>query len=99
MFLGRLELVGGPEDGRIHSVNFRLDLTHLTNCFDKLDEFFWNAFPDFSAEVEAHEELSVVTASGLVDGLQVRLQIHAAAPETCDPGLRVLPDGEVELLP
>lgn len=99
MFLGRLELVGGPDDGRIHPVNFRLDLSRLTDCFDQLEELFWNAFPDFSPQVEEHQELSVVTASGQVDGLQVRLQVHAAAPEACDPGLRILPDGEVELIP
>jgi hypothetical protein len=93
VFLGKMELVGGAQDGAAVPVNFRFDLRGLMSIFDELTSIQWNAFPDCCAYQDDVLDLSFISAEGLVGGQPVIVQIHAGPPETATPALRQHADG------
>lgn len=94
LFLGTVEIVGGPRDGQVHPVNFQFDLAGLGQHFERLDLFRWNAFPNDSSCLDSVTTLdSFITVEGVVNGEVIRLDIQALPPETCNPALRQYEDG------
>jgi hypothetical protein len=98
LFLGEHEVVGGPDDGHMRPVNFRFNLTELTSSLDKVEEIFWNAFPNSHVCYDAMADLSFLTIVGITAGQKIRLQLHASPPDTIGPALREYPDGRMELV-
>lgn len=96
MYLGRNELVGGPQDGRQIPMSFELDLEQLQTHFADVDEFCWSVFPADGEDIQ--EDQSFVTVSGLVADNRVRLHVFAAAPHEVAPAMRTHHhDGRCEL--
>ncbi len=98
LFLGEHEMIGGADDGRMQAVNFRFDMTPLYHSFTQIDAFHWNAFPNSHVCFEDSTDLSFMTIDGIVNQTRVRLQIHAAPPETVGPSLKQYQDGRVEIV-
>ena len=98
IFLGETELVGGAEDGRLLPVNFRFDVTGITNQFDTVEAIHWNAFPNSPVETEVPSDLSFMTISGTIQKAAVLLQLHATPPNPIGPALRQHSDGRMELV-
>lgn len=96
MYLGRNELVGGPQDGRQVPMSFELDLEQLQTFFVDVDEFCWTVFPSDGDDID-HDQ-SFVTVSGLVAGNRVRMHVFAVAPQEIAPAMRTYHgDGRCEL--
>lgn len=98
MFLGEHEIVGGAMDGHMQAVNFRFNISDFYQRFDSIEAFHWNAFPNSHVCFEDSTDLSFMTVDGIVNGSQIRLQIHAAPPETVGPALKQHQDGRVEVV-
>lgn len=98
MFLGEHEVVGGADDGRSHSINFRFDVTRIFNFFESVEGIYWNAFPNTSPSGDPGEEFSFLTVAGTVEASPVQLQIHPTPPLAVGPAMRRYSDGRVELV-
>ena len=96
MYLGRNELVGGPEDGRQVPMSFDLDLEQLQTHFADVDEFTWSVFPADGEDIV--DDQSFVTVSGLVEDNRVRMHVFAVAPQEVAPAMKTYQsDGRCEL--
>ncbi len=94
LFLGRLEVVGGPEDGVARNLNFQMELLPILKLYDEVHRCVWSALPDVqSAEEEGQPEHSFVEISGLTNGQQMTLRLLGQPPRNRQPGLRQYPDG------
>lgn len=98
LFLGEHEQVGGADDGRLRTVNFRFDLRQLQAEFDSLSGLYWNAFPNSHVCFSESTDLSFLTVEGTIAGEQLRLQIHAGPPDGVGPAMRQHLDGRLELV-
>lgn len=98
IFLGEYEVVGGANDGRMFPVNFRFNIQHLAEQFDRVDAIHWNAFPNHPAESEQTTDLSFLTVKGDVMGETVLLQVLATPPSPIGPAIRQHLDGRMELV-
>lgn len=98
MFLGELEMVGGADDGRATSVNFRFDINALYEIFDRVETLCWNAFPNSHVVNESDRFDSFLTLEGVAQGERISVQVHAHPPETVGPALRHHRDGRLELV-
>lgn len=98
LFLGEHELVGGAEDGRLLPVNFRFDMTGITDIFDEIHNIHWNAFPNSPVETTHSVDLSFLTIQGIIKSEQILLQIHATPPHPVGPAIREHLDGRLELV-
>lgn len=97
IFLGETELIGGAEDGRMLPVNFRFDLTTITNQFDEIESIHWNAFPNNPDEMAGATDLSFLTVNGTIENDKVLLQLHSTPPDQVGPAIRQHLDGRLEL--
>lgn len=95
VYLGRTEIVGGPDDGQSRYAGFRFDLLPLLEQFSEIERFRWSAFPD-GGEDEDAALLSFVTIEGCVQDQSLRLRICAIPPADAGPGFRQYPDGRRE---
>ncbi len=93
LFLGKTEVVGGPQDGELTPVNFMFDAAGLSRLFERLDTLRWNAFPDCHVCSEEELDLSFLIAEGLVQGELVSVQIHAGPPHAAGPAMKRYSDG------
>ena len=98
LFLGEHEIVGGPEDGKAHAINFRFDVNKINEHFEAVESIHWNAFPNVSPEADRSAEFSFLTIVGSVESTPVHLQIHPTPPSAVGPAIRRYPDGRVELV-
>ena len=98
IFLGELEIVGGADDGEMRPVNFRFNLKDIINEFDEIRSMYWNAFPNSHVCFDSLVDLSFLTIEGVIQSNPVRLQLHAAPPDSIGPGLREHQDGRLELV-
>lgn len=98
LYLGSTETMGGADDGRLAPVNFRFDLKGISDKFDTITNFVWNALPDSGEFFEEEEAMvSFIAVEGTKNGATLRLQLHATSPLDSGPGLRKFADGEVAL--
>lgn len=97
LFLGETELIGGAHDGQLLPVNFRFDLSDLTDLFEHVESLFWNAFPARPEGIETPHDLSFLTLTGTIAGESVQLQLHSTPPRQVGPAMRQHVDGRLEL--
>lgn len=95
LYLGATEIVGGREDGKSKYVNFEVNLDKLKAQFDRIDEFYWSAFPSPTNDAAAQAR-SFITLGGTVEGNPLRLQVFSIPPEDAGPGLKQFPNGKFE---
>ncbi len=93
LFLGRTEIVGGPEDGQTRLANFRLDLRALMDNFRSIDQMQWHANPHCE---EGEEHASYLQITGSIDEEPLNLRIFDAPPTGVKPGIRTHQNGEYE---
>lgn len=89
LYLGHTELVGGREDGQWRSHSFELNLSGLTSCFSRIDEFVWNVA---AGETGA----SFLTLRGLVGDSPLCVKAYSRAPEHLGPAMRQYHDGRLQ---
>ena len=98
IFLGEQEAVGGAEDGRLTPVNFRFNVSGLSQRLEQVHSISWNAIPHSPADGYTPLFESFLTLDGVAAGERISLQVHALAPREIGPAMRQRPDGEVELV-
>ena len=92
MYLGSTELVGGKHDGQARHTNFQFDLSALTEIFDSISQFCWDAFPD-GADDDSSNVHSLITVEGTIGTHPVILRLYSVPPTDAGPGFRQYPDG------
>jgi hypothetical protein len=95
LYLGRTEIVGGPEDGQTRFANFRFDLLTLMDNFTQIDVVEWNAHPQPATQQEDSNR-SFLRIAGRIDEEPLRLLIFAAPPAGIGPGIRSHRNGNHE---
>lgn len=98
-YLGDAEIFGGMHDGRRARIAFDFDLNELLNRFDEVDSLRYRAIPDDSQQF-VPQERTLIEVAGILrceaDTQQLTVGILSHPPEEAGPGVRILPNGEVE---
>lgn len=90
MYLGTTEIIGGPRDGQIDHVSFRIDLTKLTSQFESVERLEWYSVSNENDVRFSDATRSLLSIIGSVaDGQYVQLELLASPPKSAGPGLRV----------
>ncbi len=89
LYLGSTELVGGRDDGKWRSQSFELNLTGLTACFSRIDDFRWNVSATSTGG-------SFLTIRGYIGDAPLCVKTYSRAPEHLGPALREYHDGRVQ---
>ncbi len=92
IYLGRMEMMGGAEDGQAHPTGFMFDLQTLLNQFDVVHHFEFVALPH---ETDGSQIRASVAMIGAIQENELKVQIYSLPPETVGPGLRCFPDGSL----
>jgi len=95
LFLGRTEVVGGPQDGQTKLANFRLDLLTVLDNFSEVDHVEWHANPQTPPR-ESEADPSLLEIRGLAEEESLTLLIFAAPPTEMGPGIRENINGDFE---
>ncbi len=89
LYLGSTEVIGGREDGQSRGSSFELDLSGITACFSRIDEFRWNVATGENAG-------SFLTVRGLVDLYPLCVKAYSRTPQHLGPALRQYHDGRIQ---
>ncbi len=90
MYLGTTEIIGGPKDGQIEHASFSIDLTRLTELFNKIDRLEWYSIANEQNDRFDDATRSVLSVHGLVgDTNQVQLELLHAPPRFAGPGFKL----------
>ena len=93
LYLGNTELIGGSNDGLAKQTNFEFDVLGLLDRFAHLDQFFWTAIPEPTADATANR--SWLTVKGITRGQQpLTLEVFSVPPEDAGPGFHMFPNGD-----
>jgi hypothetical protein len=85
LFFGATEVVGGPRDGERTRAAFWFDLAGLTEAFDRVDSFAWQA-----ARLGADDDLGPhVAIEGVFRGRRVCVRMLAEEPSGLPPARSV----------
>ena len=97
LYLGSIEIVGGPEDGLAHVPGFEFDVLRLIGQFSEVERIRWNA-PQKESEAEGgpSAEGSLLAIDGRVGEHPLRVQVYSQPPQIAGPGLRRYPDGRCD---
>lgn len=95
LFLGKSEIVGGPDDGQTRFANFHFDLLTLMDNFTEVDLVEWNAKPQ-SGSPEDGFNGSYLTIFGRIDEEPLKLLVFAVPPAGVAPGIRTHRNGKSE---
>ena len=89
MYIGTTEIVGGPRDGQIDHVGFRIDLSVMTRLFDSLERLEWYSVSNKHDNRFNEATRSLLSVVGTVANNQkVRLELLGAPPKYVGPGLK-----------
>ncbi|MGD9853745.1 MAG: hypothetical protein AB7U20_02220 [Planctomycetaceae bacterium] len=87
LFLGTIEVVGGPDDGANLPAGFRFDLEAVRSRFDRMDRIIWEAFPAGCQGNPSGVDDSRVAVEGVLNGQRIHLQVSLRPPANVGPGL------------
>lgn len=96
LYLGRTEIVGGPNDGESRHTGFTFDVSRLLAILDGVESLRWSVSPESADPVppEAPRRgASCLTIEGHFADNPVRLQIPSIPPAEAGPAFRRYPDG------
>ncbi|MCA9050305.1 MAG: hypothetical protein KDA89_16330 [Planctomycetaceae bacterium] len=90
MYMGTTEVIGGPNDGQIDHVDFRIDLQQLMNLFQSVRRVEWYSVADQQKLVtESLNVRSVLAVRGQVsNGDEIQLELLGVPPKFVRPGLK-----------
>ncbi len=98
-YLGDAEIFGGMHDGKRARIAFDFDLKELLDRFDVVDSLHYRALPEDSASFDSRESTLIEIVGSLrceqtCEQLTVGILSHP--PQAAGPGVRILPNGEIE---
>ncbi|MBX3438513.1 MAG: hypothetical protein KF861_13560 [Planctomycetaceae bacterium] len=99
LFLGAIEIVGGPEDGASFPSGFHFDLEALRDQFDRVDQITWKGLPQGCAGNDSDIDEASVVVEGVVNGHGLQLQVMLRPPGTVGAGLLMDANGHVTPAP
>ena len=89
MYLGTTEIIGGPRDGQIDHVSYRIDLCRMTDLFESVDRLEWYSLSNEHDERFNDSTRSLISVVGTVEGEQtVQLEVLGTPPRYVGPGLK-----------
>jgi hypothetical protein len=92
LYLGRTEIIGGPEDGVSRPTCFHFDVAAALKRYEAVQQLQWTARPQPWGD-GAGADGSQLTIQGLVSGQPLRLVVMSTPPEDAGPAFRQYPDG------
>lgn len=97
LYLGRTEVVGGPQDGSSEPVDFSLDLRGVAGILGEFDILEWTVV-HAATESGPSVPRSLLRIETFFEGNPVRILFVSHAPQEAGPALRRFADGTCELL-
>ncbi|MCA9098442.1 MAG: hypothetical protein KDA36_08650 [Planctomycetaceae bacterium] len=97
MYLGRTEVVGGPNDGSDEPVDFSLNLRGITGVLKDFEILEWTVI-HCSTEHGTRTPRSLLRIETIWEGNPVRVLFVSHAPAEAGPAIRRFADGTCELL-
>ncbi|MEQ9408728.1 MAG: hypothetical protein RIK87_13410 [Fuerstiella sp.] len=89
MYLGTTEIIGGPRDGQIDHVSFRVDITRLDQLFQNIQRLEWYSVNNESDDRFHDSTRSLLSVVGTVaDDHVVQLELLGIPPKYVGPGLK-----------
>lgn len=89
LYMGTTEIIGGPRDGQIDHVSFRIDVMEVSRLFDSVSRMEFYSVTNESDDRFQEATRSLLTVSGSVkDGGSVRLELLGCPPKFVGPGLK-----------
>lgn len=92
LFVGKTEIVGGPDDGRNVQTPYHLDVNQLCKLFAGETQVTWRVSPA-ADEATSSTRLQI---AGQIEQENVRLHILSTPPTELGPGMQQLPDGTIK---
>ncbi len=98
-YLGDAEIFGGMHDGKRARIAFDFDLNELLNRFDVVESLRYRALPKDPHQLDS-QECTLIEVAGMIDCeetvQQLTVGILSHPPQEAGPGVRILPNGEIE---
>lgn len=89
MYLGTTEIIGGPKDGQIDHVSFRVDMTRLTGLFNRIQRLEWYSVSNQNDDRFNDSTRSLISIVGtLSDEQTIQLELLATPPKYVGAGLK-----------
>ncbi len=89
MYMGTTEIIGGPRDGQIEHVGFRLDLSRLTKLFATIHRLEWYSLSNELDDRFNEATRSLISVVGTVESENVvQLELLGTPPKYVGPGLK-----------
>ncbi|MCP4169691.1 MAG: hypothetical protein GY758_02840 [Fuerstiella sp.] len=89
MYLGTTEMIGGPKDGQIEHVGFRIDIHQLLLLFNDVSRCEWYSVGNERDERFEQAVRSLLSVTGQVDlEHSVRLELLGVPPKYVGPALK-----------
>ena len=89
MYLGTTEMIGGPKDGQIEHVGFRIDIHQLLRLFSDVSRCEWYSVGNERDERFEQAVRSLVSVTGQVNAEHtVRLELLGVPPKYVGPALK-----------
>lgn len=90
MYLGTTEIIGGPRDGQIDHVSFRVDLSRLVRQFSSVERLEWYSVSNEGDDRFSHSTRSLLSVVGELENQQtVHLELLATPPKYVGSGLKL----------
>ena len=94
MYLGTMEIIGGPKDGQIEHASFRMNLRALEGLFNHVDRMEWYSVGNFETTDYDGPFRSLLSLTGTIVGdHKIQLELLASPPKYAGVGLHKTADG------
>lgn len=94
LYIGTTEIIGGPRDGQIDHVSFRLDILKLQQEFREITRLEWYSVSENAEQASGIPVRSLLSVHGCPpDGETLRLELLGVPPIVTKPGLHLRTDG------
>ncbi len=98
-YLGDAEIFGGMHDGKRARIAFDFNLKELLDRFEVVDSLRYQALSEDSEQL-APQECTLIEVTGMLScegaAQQLTVGILSHPPQEAGPGVRILPNGEIE---
>lgn len=98
-YLGDAEIFGGIHDGKRARIAFDFDLKNLLDRFETVESLRYQALPE-DLDDEVNQQCALIEVTGMVRceeaTQQLTVGILSHPPKAAGPGVRILPNGNIE---
>lgn len=89
IYLGTSEIIGGPRDGQIDHVSFRVELHRLMRLFTDIERLEWYSVSNATDDRFSSDTRSLISVIGtVIDDQIVQLELLGTPPRYVGPGLK-----------